>query len=351
MHSGPPFSHPSVPYRAHYIGSTTPKDSPGVYIEAIRALMQSYILDVQRSTLGNLICEEDGISDVVPLVVNTMGWTKGLGAYLARQILDIVHPSEIFDIQSTYLRDDNSAHRTGQDDDTYNIHPLQSAQTTGSPSRFTPSDHRTLALLSYFYALFTVDVHIQDTVTSLYAATWKTSTSLCTHTPYEVSTTAAFDAIVLFGPGSEDVVPSELSRVLNGALVGLISHESSMIDLDSYAIEGSNLPYVQGAPPPSPVTSTCCGLALIRSVDNNSPSSRIHMITPVPSKTLAHAAPRLILKGPLEISVWGLLDSGDNGMVEGNNNSEVPYIRWGKGNGIGAERRHTRRNVLRLRLH
>ena len=44
-------------------------------------------------------------NDIVPLVINTMGWTKGLGANLLKNIQQIVEPSHVFDFESAYTDD------------------------------------------------------------------------------------------------------------------------------------------------------------------------------------------------------------------------------------------------------
>src|SRR5882762_828569 len=97
--SGPPFTHPSIPHLAHYIGSTTPRSSPSHYLNAVQALVQSYRLDIQ-SPIINAAQDDPRISDIIPLVVNTMGWNKGLGADLTRQIQDIVEPTDVFEVEA-----------------------------------------------------------------------------------------------------------------------------------------------------------------------------------------------------------------------------------------------------------
>ncbi|KAG1775748.1 hypothetical protein EV702DRAFT_1233957, partial [Suillus placidus] len=46
---GPPFMHPSLPYRAHYVGATSPRCSPAHYLAAIQALLETFKLEVQTS--------------------------------------------------------------------------------------------------------------------------------------------------------------------------------------------------------------------------------------------------------------------------------------------------------------
>jgi hypothetical protein len=46
MDLGPPFTHPTLPNRAHYVGATTPRSSPAHYLASVQALFQAYELDI-----------------------------------------------------------------------------------------------------------------------------------------------------------------------------------------------------------------------------------------------------------------------------------------------------------------
>ncbi|KAF9813050.1 hypothetical protein IEO21_05786 [Rhodonia placenta] len=313
---GPPFTHPSIPYAAHYIGAASPRSSPSHYLESIQALVQTYNLDVQH---GALVEEQDvlddRISDLIPLVVNTMGWTKGLGADLSRKVEELVEPSDIFDINP--------------------------------PSAlYSAADHRFLSTMSYFHAVFTSDLKPPQTVM---ASSWDTTLPLCAQRPYEVDSQAAFDHVILTGAGVEDVVPSEVHRVLNGAIVALVRCDPGAVDIDA---DGSTDPthvfrYRQGSAPPSPFSSNCCGLALVRSLPHSPPSPSMHLITPLPPHLLQSG--RVLVKGELELPIWGMLDfrSIDNGDVAGVERSRVPFLKWGKSEAAGGERRRIRRNLMR----
>jgi len=69
---GPPFTHPTLPYQAHYVGAHNPRSSPLHYLRAIQTLVELYRLDLQFAT--SLVDieddrEDDRIADVIPLVV------------------------------------------------------------------------------------------------------------------------------------------------------------------------------------------------------------------------------------------------------------------------------------------
>jgi polynucleotide 5'-hydroxyl-kinase GRC3/NOL9 len=365
--SGPPFTHPTLPNHAHYIGGTTPRSTPSHYLAAIQSLLESYRLDVQL-TSDPLESDDDDtrISDVIPLVVNTMGWNKGLGADLTHKIEDLVQPTAIYEIEAPASFEQEWA--TAAPPPPYlsqthpaNLHTLQPIPPSVLSTNYSPADHRALSILSYFYAVFpdTTSTTSGDlSLSELTAMSWNTSLSLCARPPYEVEPARTFERIVLTGAGMEDVVPEEIGRVLNGAIVGLVSCQPGTLDNDismSDSPSSQTMPYTQGSFPPSPSTSMCHGLALIRSVSSVSPSSgppssqtaiQMHIITTLPPSLLSRST--VLIKGELELPIWGMLDLSDgSGSVGGVEKTKVPYLQWGKGEGIGGERRRIRRNLMR----
>ncbi|KAJ7665412.1 hypothetical protein DFH06DRAFT_1470675 [Mycena polygramma] len=347
---GPPFSHPTLPNFAHYIGSTTPRSSPSHYLASIQSLVETYQLDVQ--TPADYRDGEDArISDVIPLIVNTMGWTKGLGADLTRKMEDLVQPTDIFEIEAPLFANSFSFDRPftlPNDSQSAKMHILQPIPSSVLSTNYSASDHRSIAVLSYFHAVFPRTA--PKALKQLAATGWNTTLPLCAHPPYEVDWSLAFDRVVLCGAGAEDVVPSEITRVLNGALVGLVAYEPGSLD-DDIDMSGPSsdavpaIPYTQGSVAPSPSTSMCHGLALIRSISPS--SSHMHLLTPLPPQQLSKC--RILVKGEMELPLWGMLDfrSEVEGEIAGVEKAKVPYLQWGKGEGLGGEKRRVRRNLMR----
>ena len=364
MHVGPPFTHPSIPHQAHYIGSTSPRNCPSYYLEAIYALVQTYNLDIQHGPLEETDADDPRISDVIPLVVNTMGWTKGLGADLSRKLEEMVEPSAIFNFDAPVLDEAWTPYMNTPEGasgsafgitDTPYMTPLTLAPIPQAvmSTRFSPADHRNIMMLSYFHAIFPPALpNTSDALRSYYAISWNTSLPLCAQPPFELTARDAIDDVVLLGPGSEDVVPSEIGRVLNGAVVALVSCEPGTVGrpADDVTAPGS-IPYARNTLPPSPSLSSCHGLALIRSVlhDDVPPTKPIllHILTPLPPSLLSDVKPLLLVKGELELPVWGMLDFRSEDNVAGVERSSVPYLKWGKGEGVGGEKRRVRRNLMR----
>lgn len=326
-----------IPHAAHFIGSPTPRNSPTLYLNAIQALIQTYKRDLEFPSAPPT--NDSRITEVVPLVVNTMGWTKGLGADLNKKIEDMVEPSDIFEFENL-----NQNSNLGS----FPLTPIPGRRRrylppTKIPTKapHTPAELRALSLLSYFH---TVQLPAQGDhqITPL----WETETPLCAKVPYDVCTLAAFDKIILATPGMEDVVASEIQNVLNGAVVALVMSDDEAVTTSDRPPEfggGLDSLYKQGTPPPSPFSSNCVGLALIRSLS----ATRMQMITPVPPSLLGRC--RILVKGEIEIPVWGMLDfrAENSGGVAGIEKSKVPYLRWGKTEGLGGGKRRIRRNLMR----
>ncbi|KAH9039014.1 hypothetical protein EDB84DRAFT_1587764 [Lactarius hengduanensis] len=321
---GPPFTHPTLPHQAHYVGADKPRSSPSHYLRAIQALVDTYRLDLQYATSFVGVeddSDDDRIVDIIPLVVNTMGWTKGLGIDLARRIEEMVQPTDIFTFDTT---DTTPPDGDCVDPHGPRVHTLE--PVTPSP-RFTAADHRALSLLSYFHAVFPDPTRLAP-LQQATASVWDTSLPLCAQPPYELTSQLALDRIVLTGAGAEDVVRLELVRVLAGALVALVSDAA--------------LSTRPGTPPPDPASSSCLGLALVRGVSSD--GSKLQLLTPVPPETLVNA--RVLVMGELRLPVWGWLDfrSADG---EQTGADDVPFLSWGRSAGAGGERRRVRRNIMR----
>ncbi|KAF8271674.1 hypothetical protein EI94DRAFT_1796800 [Lactarius quietus] len=324
---GPPFSHPTLPHQAHYVGADNPRSSPSHYLRAIQALVETYRLDLQYATSFVGIendSEDERIVDLIPLVINTMGWTKGLGTDLTRRIEEMVQPTDIFTF-------DTSPPDSDGDEAEPHGPRMHTLEPVTPPPRFTAADHRALSLLSYFHAIFPNPAHLAPLQPAT-ASTWDTHLPLCAQPPYELTLQLALDRIVLTGASAEDVVRTELVRVLAGALVALVS------DTEPSHSDSEEL-YTPGAPPPDPAYSSCLGLALVRGVSSD--GARIQLLTPVPPETLVGA--RVLVMGELRLPVWGWLDFRN----ADDEQADVPFLRWGRSTGAGGERRRVRRNIMR----
>lgn len=395
--AGPPFTHPRRPYAAHFVGSSSPRGSPAHYIACIAALLQTYRLDVQYAaaeleTGDTFDLEDDRSSMMVPLVVNTQGWIKGMGADLMRAIEEVVPATHIFVFEAEPFFDHSRSpnhkatttsrsalngveipsetnwvelgasdvlFQSGQTEPA-KVYALTSPPAGPLSTTYTASDIRVMSLMSYFHH------HASEGV----SPSWRTSQSLLSTPPYEVDISVAFDAVILHGAGYEDVVYEELLRALNCSIVALVeTDDSSWLAEDG---EGTSLPipYIQGRTPPDPRTSQCHGLAFIRGISTPTISQehiRLHLLTPVSLDILARC--RVLIKGEMEMPVWAFIGSSSDpvagqewrgtgaksesggGCVGGVPWEKVPYLAFrgvkGEAVAVGSGVKRPRKNVMR----
>ncbi|KAF8333007.1 hypothetical protein F5887DRAFT_995172 [Amanita rubescens] len=272
---GPPFSHPTSPNRAHYIGATTPLSSPAHYLASVQALFQAYELDLRTPLLSSDV--PNHIRDVIPLLVNTMGWNKGIGADLTQRIQDIIQPTHVFEITASNSLDDfNYPPDFGKSQLYAQIEPIVPSSVAPLHTLYTPADDRVINLLSHLHAVFPAPsreiVDLSSSTTSLEqitATSWRTALPLCSQVPYAVDWRVAPDRII-----SRRKWRRGCDSRGGGALVGLVSSWEDGVNANgNVAIMDSGLPptrqtllpCVQGARPPTPTSSTCFGIALVRS--------------------------------------------------------------------------------------
>ncbi|KAJ2552155.1 Polynucleotide 5'-hydroxyl-kinase grc3 [Coemansia sp. RSA 1933] len=109
---GPPFAHAShvEPYHAIYTGTTSPKGDPDRYVAAIRRL-SGVVSEYTRVARSESTSQNTGAADldrqVIPVVVNTHGWLKGLGLDLHYSLCEAVRPT-------TYIQLYDSAEQEAQ---------------------------------------------------------------------------------------------------------------------------------------------------------------------------------------------------------------------------------------------
>ncbi|KAG5340627.1 hypothetical protein C0989_000984 [Termitomyces sp. Mn162] len=335
---------------AHYVGAMTPRSSPSLYLAAVQAILETYRLDIQTPAISWRTSDADTrISDSIPLVVNTMGWNKGLGADLTIKLQEMIQPTDIYEIETPF---DPAWPTPAPRDVAASSHPTRTHLLRPAPAsilsaNYSAADHRSLSIMSYFHVIFSNSTPTADEFPQTTGLTWHTSLPLCALPPYEVDCARSFDKVILTGAGTEDVVPSEIARVLNGSLVALVSCAPGTLDLDlDSETLASRIPYTQGCEAPSPALSRCLGLALVRSVSPLEPQTQMHVLTPLPPKLLSKC--RVLVKGELELPIWGMLDYREEGdEVAGVESGKVPFLQWGKGEGVGGERRRIRRNLMR----
>ncbi|KAJ2447888.1 Polynucleotide 5'-hydroxyl-kinase grc3, partial [Coemansia sp. RSA 2424] len=292
---GPPFTHSGLTeaYHAVYMGVTTPKNDPDRYVAAIKRLTAVYRDYVATARMQRALASGDGDKpayassaadlnrQVIPLVVNTQGWLKGLGLDLHYSLCEAVKPTnyvQLYDSASTSDKTDYEAREwsagnglvpiinfsgikacdprlvwisamsyeratqmlnsqllavlpsdsTNGDESSEAavgepLQPLVLANADGSNrkgSKLAAHDMRALSLISQLY-LVGGAVQAQRWNGSLQLLAnpqWCLQEPLASQRPLAVPWA---DLVVWLG--EEDVPPSQLLRALNGAVVGVVA--------------------------------------------------------------------------------------------------------------------------------
>ncbi|CAE7187431.1 unnamed protein product [Rhizoctonia solani] len=340
---GPPFTHPSQPKYAHFVGGNSPKTNPSHYLAALGDLAQRYQLELKYSaSLDDDIIDEEPIkmSDSTPLVINTQGWIKGMGADLLRSIeglftpthvvefqpSHIPHPPEPFHSQSALFAEELNRNPSRNWNRLIKVLPITSPSL---PSRFSSADLRSLALASYFYGRS--NDRGDNKSSDHWITHWDTSLSLRSIAPIAIDIRSTLESISIIAPTGDDVVPTDLPRAIVCGIVGLVAPDSPSTP--------SETPYTQGALPPSPQSSRCVGFGFVRGAS----TTHLHLLTPVPASQLRLC--RMLVLGELTMPIWAFLEV-EGGATEENG---LPFLQWGRSiaEDAGGERRRIRRNIMR----
>ncbi|KAG0046663.1 Polynucleotide 5'-hydroxyl-kinase grc3 [Gryganskiella cystojenkinii] len=350
---GAPFTHPRQPYRAFFVGNSTPRDDPDYYMACIQELVRTYYREVSHTRAWADDEEEDEYhsdddeDEHIPLIINTQGWIKGMGYDLLLQLIHFTVPSFIFGFHSpsngesnlpqTFfgtMKEQAALAKRNPPQFKYIAAVVLEDENNLSPfTKYHPADHRALALLSYFYlkqetiaeSSITRGGYLNDN------PVWDFTQALVVRRPWCWDWANAKGIWILF----DQVPPSQILHVLNSSLVALTGDKDPSPKSESATAEPtSNAPnyFPLGLfPPPPPEHTTCHGLAIIRSIQ---PATRtLHLLTPIPISKLEQC--NGIVKGAIHMPIHASLDHNEDNSttntvpgVAGVPWKNVPYLNY-----------------------
>merc|ERR1711939_276080 len=347
---GPAFTHlHHIPLRAHFVGSSTPRNNPSRYLACLQDLLTTY---------ADLALDNPDL----PLIINTQGWVKGLGGDLLESLTAMSQPTTVYNFQDVRAFQEafGSQHTPNsmmEDSSSAELVQLEPVSTPDyGPPRPNAADLRTLSLLSYLHLRST---SFSSSSTSR-AAQWDFATSLVSRRPYAVPFSTFRDVAVLTG---DEVAYEEILQALDVSLVALVSGTDGLQEAAEaqQPEHGQRIPYRASVSDDDNVTGPCVGLGVVRSIDGE--AGTFHILSPLPSPILC--AVNGLQKGEVDLPTVLLTDYAGNTLagsaaaaaaaaadtllgVEWKN---VPYIESREvaqqGGGIGNARRRIRRNVMR----
>ena len=250
---------------AYHIGDVSHTQDPASHLQHVSLLWQR-VEQERRQRKGELL----------PVVINTGGWTKGAGGLVLAELIDRVQPQRVL-----YLGDE-------QADDVpavtalsvLHVMPRHSATVAtgaGTTVALSADKSRTLALLTYFLQ------RSCPPVSFLTAAS-----TLASLRPYRVP----FAAVCLQLLPPNDRLPHAMYlQAFNATVVALCTSDMA---LSLSTVEtGGGVRVVTSSPSPLP----CLGLAIVRAVDVS--SRQLYLLTPLPLTLMRQV--NVLVRGTMEL--------------------------------------------------
>lgn len=294
---------------------------------AVHQLISHYQYELQFP-LASYDASETRRTDAIPLVVNTQGWTKGLGEELMQAIEAAVEPTHVFGFEQPDLGSPVQATVPLPATSRALHFTVQPAPSSPLQARYTAADMRNLSTIAYLHSR---------------GHKWDFSAPLLAMQPLVVELGSTIKAAYLLGEGADAILPQDLPLALNGSLVALL------------AAEAEEEVYVPGRSPPSADDATFLGLALVRAVRvEDEGKLTLQLITPLPGAELSRVN-ALVRNGAMELPTCGLLDWRSSvpggGVAEeglaGVRWDEVPFFDAAGSDAMGGGRRRFRKNLQR----
>lgn len=300
--SGPAFQTLQIPLRAHWLGESSPKDDPAHYLACITDLVKF----LQRHRMND-----------ERIIVNTPGWVKGTGLELLLGITGILE---------SWFPQELSVVHMGKSDYVASV-PFPVRQCDGhyaaSPPGMCAADIRTLNLTSYFHRS-SLETWSPEYLTSANLEVW------------EVPFTEILGVCVM----REELETRDLIAAINGTIVAVVAVDQEFGE-SCKVIEceaGLNLLRTAGYPMPADASS-CLGLAIVQGLDLK--RGIIKLITPLLPEQLDTQDQIVLTTGSIEVP--SQLLTGGTREADG----DRPYVTYQRGEGIGWQSWHVRRNIGR----
>ncbi|KAI9300575.1 hypothetical protein BJ944DRAFT_188094 [Cunninghamella echinulata] len=341
---GPPFTHSHFQsIRSYFIGHSTPEKNPDYYLTCISELKNAFYderdiweKDIKQQQQQQQQQHESISTEfMLPLIVNTHGWIKGLGYDLILEIINDIAPTHVFSFKSAQLHEHHGRQLPSEFYDTVinGQHYQQERkivylQTVDMDAQASPpvswADAYLASDLRHFMFLSYIDGD-DKTSNEFDGQWWNASPRLIARRPRIIDwTSKQFNGVwILY----DEVPLSEMLYALNG----------SVIPPKYFSSFNSS--------PPDPSTTTCYGLGIIRSI--NPKQRQMYVLTPVSGSLLRKVTS--IVKGNIELPMQAMLDKRSDtryGIAKVPYRN-VPYLTEDRPQGLGGGVTRYRNNLMR----
>ncbi|KAK6178459.1 hypothetical protein SNE40_013247 [Patella caerulea] len=289
---GPPFTHQKNSEHMCFYGEINPSKGLTRYIKSVEFVHRSYrTLDTK-----------------LPLIVNTLGWNEGLGLKIIVDLIHMIKPTMIIQLDCEYdyknfppLTSDYLINTPGW---LYNI-PESMIDSETPPSNF---DNQILYIMdsevpTKYRFRFKADQYRELAMLAYFNSTLDNGTKLLNMEPYKIH----FKDVVIHDcqhPGDN----SQILYAFNASVVGLC--EINMTT--SYVKKESGLHFVKEMP-----VCPCYGLGIIRAVDVK--KEHIYLVTPLPFEKLLNV--NCLIKGAVHLPIDILSQQTESIDI-----AELPYL-------------------------
>ena len=231
--------HQRRPQRACFVGDTTQKTDPVLYLNSVVHLVTWY----RERGLGALRAARDGrgateaaagaaAQNMAPLVINTPGWVKGLGFDILDRLVNSFAPKHVVQLCTDSAKDLPKDQPDWKELGS-SIH-CPPAHGHSAPGGFSAVDSRSLLWLSFCLQCAATPLDLSLTVQELFS---HAADALCRCPPYKV----ALSSIKVVSSSPLDFPTELLPGVLNASLVGLAKEEEIEAAGTCYPIVGYGL--------------------------------------------------------------------------------------------------------------
>ncbi|XP_050397235.1 polynucleotide 5'-hydroxyl-kinase NOL9 isoform X2 [Patella vulgata] len=289
---GPPFTHQKNSDHMCFYGEINPSKGLTRYIKSVEIVHRSY----------------RNLDTKLPVIVNTLGWNEGLGLKIIVDLIHMIKPTMIVQLDCEYdynnfppLTSDYLMNTPGW---LYNIPELMINSGT-PPSNF---DNQTLYIMdsevpTKYRFPFKAEQYRELAILAYLNSTLDNGTKLLHMEPYKIN----FKDVVIHDcqhPGDN----SQILYAFNASVVGLC--EINMTT--SYVKKESGLHFVKEMP-----VCPSYGLGIIRAIDIK--NEHIYLVTPLPFEKLLNV--NCLIKGAVHLPIDILSQQTESIDV-----SELPYL-------------------------
>ncbi|ODN05731.1 Polynucleotide 5'-hydroxyl-kinase NOL9 [Orchesella cincta] len=300
---GPNFTHLKEPSRAIFLGGVNVADFPISYIKGVAELFE--------------YCVNSEELQGIPWIINTMGFSQGLGVHLACEIVKIIRPTAV--IQLTI----NNHQRSFP----FNLNRQNVSKYRTFLSDSLPPKYRQELHDYHFLTVNSACNHNEASNKSSWGTTPKISRELVmvSYFAEKIGSADGFDIrsvlplsvpldCVAIGTMNSNLRYDEILSSMNGTLVAFCQIAESLLE----SVDGADKKYIAKA---GNYTNNCLGYGIVRAIDKQ--SDTLYVITSLQETDILLKVNVLLAAGNVGLPVHFYISPGAGSSKQ---TQELPYV-------------------------